>query len=149
MTKSAFSTALDSFISAIGKITKSRHTSANDLFLNEFYATSNVDLYSTTHVVTAIFASSYQFVSVKKGNTVHWNLNFKNNSGSTKSNTNILTISNTEFQAKSSINFVFQAVNASIEANANLTFIGGNIFLGGSIGDGQILYSSGTYQTND
>ena len=82
MTKTNLLNGLNSFISGVGRITKTRHTSANSLLVDELY--SDVILQDTTFIeILSPLTSdiSYKILISKNGNNVNIN-GFIRNEGS-------------------------------------------------------------------
>ena len=82
MTKTNLLNGLNSFISAVGRITKTRHTSANSLLVDELY--SDVILQDTTliEILSPLTSDiNYKILISKTGNNVNIN-GFIRNEGS-------------------------------------------------------------------
>ena len=82
MTKTNLLNGLNSFISAVGRITKTRHTSANSLLVDELY--SDVILQDTAliEILSPLTSDiSYKILISKNGNNVNIN-GFIRNEGS-------------------------------------------------------------------
>ena len=97
-TKTSLLASLNSFISAIGLVTKERHTNANELFVDEFYPTIFYEQSSGTTVLTTPLNLTYKLRFQKCGNKVSVNGQIQNFTDSVATSEEIFAINNADFR---------------------------------------------------
>lgn len=141
-TKSALTTAINGFITAIITQTKVR---------NAYLELINV-LFQTT-VTQSLLTSSDVFGHVlkfkKQGNIVHVSGYIVNKYAVSKSNQNIVAISDSLFYAKTSEPTVVFGFTEATGTPVQLLFTGSDIFLTTNLYESQKIWINANYQTND
>jgi hypothetical protein len=99
MTKAEIISAVGTFITAVGRVTKARHKNANDTIINAFYPTVLYDNQTTTNVITKVDDDfGYNVKIAKVGRLVNIDGFVENITESTIANEAFANITNTEFQ---------------------------------------------------
>jgi hypothetical protein len=128
MNKTEITTALNSFISAIGKVTKVRHTSANALIVDEIYNQPVVDNHTTqTFTTKSGSVLAYGITIIKVGNIAHISGNVTNTSGATVNSQNIFSFKESQFKPRinlENINIIATAQNTQSVIKLLLTDVG-------------------------
>jgi len=108
-TKASLLTALDTFISAVGRVTKARHTDANDLLVDNGYSSIITESYTnlaTTATNTTAIGTTHYYTTywIKQGRLVTVFGTITNKTGSSTSNEDYITINVGEFTPQVVIN---------------------------------------------
>ena len=141
MTKSALITSINGYITAVVNIVKHRNSMLD--LINEFFQTTYI---MDNGAVPDQFSHRLRFK--KQGNIVHVDGYIRNDYSVIKGNEIILTITNSDYYAKTSQETVF-AINTNY-LNNGVALVGlDSIFLATNIGAGELIYINTTYQTND
>ena len=152
MTKTNLLNGLNSFISAVGRITKTRHTSANSLLVDELY--SDVILQDTTliEILSPLTSDiSYKILISKNGNNVNIN-GFIRNEGSSAiaGGFELFDIVDTEYRQRVPLDSFALVRGVTQIPNVILVFKPNNKIALGSVGLGfnETIYFNFNYKTN-
>ena len=101
MNKTEITTALNSFISAIGKVTKTRHTSANALIVDEIYNQPVVDdQISETFTTKAGSIFIYFLTIIKVGNVAQIRVKITNTTGNSQNAQSVFSFKENQYKPK-------------------------------------------------
>jgi hypothetical protein len=154
-TKTGLKTIVNAFISAVGKVTKTRHISSNDAIVDALYPATVQDTQATTNVFargTIQTNFNYSFKLKKTGNIVFISGQITNNSSTTAfALGDITAITNTEYQPQSTQTIVGMTNNSN---RVLLTVVGSGVnrlsgLLYASIPANGRVDFNGFYFTND
>jgi len=152
-TKANLISAINGFLTAI--ITQAKVRSSASATVDEIYNTTYTENYyplstTTTNITTTIsLQKRYRILFNKSGNRVNCSGLIQNFGESALSNTTWLTISNTEFQAKTfAIDQIFIA-RANSGESARISLTAGTFYVLDSIVAGKQYYFNFNYITND
>jgi len=153
-TKTEMVTELDAQINAVGKVTKTRHSTANDVFVDEFYS----EIISNTKTTTSLTPQSitetthtwlnYLTNLKKEGNKVFADGYISNTSGIIQSGFTALSFTDSDYDAKTGTDTVVFA-QASSGALLQISFSGTGIYVVGAMASGVTYRFNTFYYTND
>jgi hypothetical protein len=127
-TKTGLKTIVNAFISAVGKVTKTRHISSNDAIVDALYPATVEDTQATTNVFargTIQTNFNYSFKLKKTGNIVFISGQITNNSSTTAfALGDISAITNTEYQPQSTQTIIGMTNNSN---RVLLTVVGSGV----------------------
>jgi len=152
MTKVEITTALNSFISAIGKITKVRHTSANSLIVDELYSNPITDSnVNETFTIKAGNVFSYALAIVKVGKVAQITARITNVSGSSQGAQSVFSFRENEYKPKIAFNPIKIRAFSSGGAVLNFTLTNSGLVFNGALAPNGTLYefSFETYITEN
>jgi hypothetical protein len=134
MTKTEITTALNSFISAIGKITKARHTSANALILDELYNNEVKDSQNDeTYTSKSGSIFNYNIKIIKVGKIAHISGVITNVSGVSQPAQNVFSFKENQYKPKIAFNPInLVANNLSSASFIRLVLTSSGIYYSGS-----------------
>lgn len=152
-TKNGLITALNSFISAVGKVTKSRHTSANTLLVDAVYPSIITEAYTnlvTTTTNTTPIGTTHYYTTywVKQGRKVSVFGNITNKTGASTSNENYITINVGEFTPQA-VNNEFIAHSMSDNRNIRCRISGNNIQVRSALANNESISFQFSYNAKD
>jgi hypothetical protein len=141
MTKTEITTALNSFISAVGKITKVRHTNANTLLVNELYSEPVVDI-STNETFTTKSGSNfyYDLFIVKVGKVAQITARITNVSGVSQNAQAIFAFKENQYKPKTAFNPIKIRAFSNNGAILNLTLTSSGLVLNSGTAPNGTLY---------
>ena len=152
MTKTNLLNGLNSFISAVGRITKTRHTSANSLLVDELYSDVILQNRTLTEILSPLTSDiSYQILISKNGNNVNINGYINNNGASALTlGFELFDIVDTEYRQRTPLDPSALVRGVTQIPNVILVLQMNNKIALGSVGLGlhEIIYFNFNYKTN-
>lgn len=141
MTKSALITSINGYITSVVNIVKHRNSMLD--LINEFFQTAYI---MDNGAVPDQFSHRLRFK--KQGNLINVDGYIRNDYSVIKGNEILVTITNSDYFAKTGQETVF-AISSNY-LNTGVALVGlSSIFLATNIGAGELIYINTTYQTND
>lgn len=152
-TKSGLLTALNTFISAVGKITKTRHTSANSLLVDSVYPSIITESYTnlvTTNTNTTPIGTTHYYNTfwIKQGRKVSVFGTITNKTGASTSNESYVTINTGEFTPQTDIN-EFIANSTSDNRNIRCRITGNVIQVRSALANNETISFQFSYNAKD
>ena len=151
MTKTNLLNGLNSFISAVGRITKTRHTSANSLLVDELYSDVILQDTTLTEILSPLTSDiNYKILISKNGNNVNINGYIRNEGSAIDGGFELFDIVDTEYRQRTPLDSLAVVLGVTQIPEVILVFKLNNKIALGSIGLGfnETIYFNFNYKTN-
>ena len=151
MTKTNLLNGLNSFISAVGRITKTRHTSANSLLVDELYSDVILQDTTLTEILSPLTSDiNYKILISKNGNNVNINGYIRNEGSAIAEGFELFDIVDTEYRQRAPLDsFALVRGVTQIPAVILVFKLNNKIALGQvGLGFNETIYFNFNYKTN-
>ena len=151
MTKTNLLNGLNSFISAVGRITKTRHTSANSSLVDELYSDVILQDTTLTEILSPLTSDiNYKILISKNGNNVNINGYIRNEGSAIDGGFELFDIVDTEYRQRVPLDSLAVVLGVTQIPSVILVFKLNNKIALGNIGLGfnETICFNFNYKTN-